>query len=295
MKICPKCGVQHTDDVEKCPFCNTNIKKKTIKKLTIIIPFVAIYLVGMVIVFLMLTHVICISHDWVNGSCTQAPVCKYCGKTGDEAPGHLWRDATCQVPKTCKTCGVTEGTVLDHTSGEWAIKTPPSLTANGIETLCCTKCDYVLESRTIDKKTPKIEGSSFNFTESEFVSWLNEIVGIEISESDSLEEETNSTYQISNKNGDSGILMLRHDANNDDGNMGGILIYFSNPLSAITLSARIGAAIDPNFSTEAATIKLSAGGKYSKANMVTFMYEIDGLNTVVLVPAEYYNTQWEKN
>lgn len=294
MKICPKCGVQHPDDVEKCPICNTEMKKRSVNKLAIIIPGIAIYLVAMVIAILMLTHVICINHDWEKASCTQPEVCRHCGKVKDSASGHLWKEATCDAPKTCKTCGETEGAALGHTPGDWEIKKPSTLTANGTEAICCRKCNDVIESRLLEKKIPKIDGSSFNFTESELVAWLQEIGEVEIGEDEAIEGASNATYEVSNKNGDSGIIMVRHVEGNKDGNIGGILVYFNNSSAAVSLVSRIGAAIDPKFSREAASLKLSSGDKYFKASMAAFMYDIDGLNTAVLVPAEYYNTKWEK-
>lgn len=53
-------------------------------------------------------------HFWTDASCTEAAVCKLCGKERAAASGHNWKVATCEKPRTCKKCGVTDGKALGH-------------------------------------------------------------------------------------------------------------------------------------------------------------------------------------
>lgn len=59
-------------------------------------------------------------HIWTDASCTEAPVCKICGKTRSSIPGHKWKDATCTAPKTCEVCGLKSGEAAGH---QWSSAT----------------------------------------------------------------------------------------------------------------------------------------------------------------------------
>ncbi len=58
-------------------------------------------------------------HFWTEGSCSEAPVCRICGKEGSLA-GHTWQSATCTASKTCLLCGAEEGIALGH---QWTAAT----------------------------------------------------------------------------------------------------------------------------------------------------------------------------
>ena len=53
-------------------------------------------------------------HRWTEPTCTEASVCKICGKTGSPAAGHSWTPASCTAPKTCSVCHETKGSPLEH-------------------------------------------------------------------------------------------------------------------------------------------------------------------------------------
>lgn len=73
----------------------------------------------------------CISHEWVEATCTTPKTCSKCGKTEGEMLGHNWAEATCQKPKTCKVCGATEGNVLEHNWIEATCQAPKTCKACG--------------------------------------------------------------------------------------------------------------------------------------------------------------------
>ena len=57
----------------------------------------------------------CLSHEWVEASCTTPRTCSKCEKTEGDTLEHQWKEATCQKPKTCTGCDATEGAAKGHT------------------------------------------------------------------------------------------------------------------------------------------------------------------------------------
>ena len=96
------------------PYNNEPPKKK--KSKTPIIAVCAILVILIVAAAaLIFTHTICLFHEYSEATCTEAAVCTYCDKEGDEAFGHKWKDATCTEAKKCETCEEVEGEALGHT------------------------------------------------------------------------------------------------------------------------------------------------------------------------------------
>ena len=71
--------------------------------------------------------------------------CRHCGISINKEPEvhtHSYSDATCSEPATC-SCGLTEGSVLEHSWGEWHenAETPRNLcTEDGVELRICDSC-----------------------------------------------------------------------------------------------------------------------------------------------------------
>ena len=53
-------------------------------------------------------------HIWTPATCTEATVCKICGKRQGAPLGHAFSEATCTAPQTCSRCGLTQGEALGH-------------------------------------------------------------------------------------------------------------------------------------------------------------------------------------
>lgn len=53
-------------------------------------------------------------HFWSTESCTEAAVCRLCGRERAAATGHDWKAADCETPGTCRRCGETQGIALGH-------------------------------------------------------------------------------------------------------------------------------------------------------------------------------------
>jgi len=176
----------------------------------------------------------------------------------------------------------------------WVIAEKPTLSSPGKETLSCKTCGIVLESRILDKKVPKVEGNAFNFTEAEALDWLTSIISIDVDMDETSESGHGITYPITAKNGEVGAINLGYGANSDTKSVCGIMIYFNDTSTAVSLITEIGEKIDERFSKSEASIKLFAGSPYSKADMTVLMHEIDGLYTAVLMPYEYYIANWSK-
>lgn len=67
--------------------------------------------VGILIMGCMLSGC-CMSHEWIEATCTSPRVCSKCGETSGEVKGHEFEEANYQQPATCTECGLTEGDVL---------------------------------------------------------------------------------------------------------------------------------------------------------------------------------------
>ena len=112
-------------------------------------------------------------HTWKEATCTEAKTCEVCGKTEGNPLGHTWEEVTCSKPKTCSVCGETEGAVLGrHVEGE-PIITEPTFSTKGKREVRCTVCNAVIKSEEIERKTPQPDGQAFNFSNSEFIDYLN--------------------------------------------------------------------------------------------------------------------------
>ncbi|MEE0110146.1 MAG: hypothetical protein UEP57_04555 [Oscillospiraceae bacterium] len=87
----------------------------------------------------------CLSHDWVEASCTAPKTCSKCEKTEGEPVGHQWQEATCTTPQTCSTCATTEGKSLGHDWKNATIEAPKTCqrcaATEGNPLWICEACD----------------------------------------------------------------------------------------------------------------------------------------------------------
>lgn len=90
-----------------------------------------VVLVGLIVLLL---SGCCMSHEWVEATCTEPKTCTKCGETEGETLGHTWVDATCSEAKHCSVCGEVEGETLEHTLTE----------ANYQEGAICSVCGEVV-------------------------------------------------------------------------------------------------------------------------------------------------------
>ena len=298
--FCPNCGTQNADENQVCTKCQTFLKttpvreqldkrkSRTTKIKAIAIASISVICAVVIFIVLVVTHVICISHDFENATCTNPKTCKYCGKEDGKPMGHNWEKATCEKQKTCSLCGTTEGSALGHTKGEWVLTKDATLVDIGVEELACSVCGNTIDSRNIDKKTPEIVGKSFNFTDNEFLDWIEGTSSLEFVLMDTGDQ--NNTYAVKNTNTDgTGILILNHKKYDTDGNIRLIAMYmFDNNLEAITMVTYIGELIDSRFSSDDAFVKLYYDETYIRADMTSTMLELmDDMDFAVLTPTEY--------
>jgi len=363
MRYCPNCGSRGSNNDHVCGHCGTPLMNKeeasrqvyistepTIPSAPavpekkskggiakILIPIIAVCVVVATAAVLILTHVICLNHDWQDATCTKPKTCSYCDKTegavlehkyqdatctkpktcsdcgheeGETAEHdwldatctkpqtcavcgleegevieHEWQEATCTEPKTCAQCGLTEGEELGHTRGEWTETVAPTLVEGGTEELHCTVCDEELDSRETEKKKPDIEGIGFNFTDVEFIEWVN-AEGLPVDEEEvgqgTLEKE-NTAYLYENDKGRA-VIIMNHGDFGSDGNVCAFMVYSDdNKAFSIALAAVIGEMLDSRFVAESAATEVSAGGTFYKAGMV--MFEIN--EQVILTTTGY--------
>ena len=261
-------------------------KKKANKGLiaTIIVATSVLVIVG-VLLTLILTHVICIKHDWKEATCTTEKTCSYCGKTEGSVAGHKWQDATCTQAKTCSGCKKKTGEPLGHTS-EWIATSDATLVNTGTEELNCSTCGETLDERDTPIKDAKVERNSFNFKDDEFVQWLEEKSTLEVGSLYN-QDEGLTTYHITNSNGQAGLLMLYHTNRDVNQNIQYIVIYFTDASTSALATATIGNLIDGSFSSSTAYLYLMYDLTYESSGMYAFFLNLDSGDIVaVLSPTE---------
>ena len=244
-----------------------------------------------------------LGHKFENATCVLPEMCSICNTENGEALGHaIVIDAA--VEPTCTKSGLTEGShcevcdeiiipqkdisKLEHTKGKWELTDEATLTDEGTETMYCSVCEAVIDSRDTDKKTPCIVGSSFNFTDDEFIDWIEESSSLEFTLIYS--GDKNSTYAIHNTTTDgTGILLLNHRKGDRDGNICLIAMHmYDDNLQAMKEITYIGEQIDSRFSSDDSFEKLYYDKTYTSANMTTTMLELmDDCNFAVLTPYKY--------
>lgn len=107
-----------------------------------------------------------LGHDFENGTWQSDgdhhwKKCSRCDVTDEanKAP-HSGGTATCQAKAVCETCGTAYG-ALDadnHDWGAWAVTTPATTSAAGVETRTCNRNASHTETRAIPKLTPAPSG-----------------------------------------------------------------------------------------------------------------------------------------
>ena len=285
----------------------------------ILIPSLIIVSLASILIVLISTHVICINHNWQAPTCIEPAQCSKCDRYKDDilgnhkwmeatctepttcfwcdaqdgSPEHNWQEATCTEPKTCTECEKTEGAALGHVNGEWTVTEAATFSGSGTEELSCTRCSEVIESRTIARKTPKVEGKSFNFDDDEFIEWFNDhSTNVTIGYSDIGLFDSNSgntSYRISYPNeNETGALILNHGDNGKNGKVSAIMIYFENTTIAGALGMLIGEKIDSNFDSKDAAIKAGYNKSYTAANMTGMLLNLDDdFKVYALAPSEF--------
>ena len=234
--------------------------KKKKSKAPLIIALSAVAVVAALAV-LVLTHVICIFHDY--------------------AP------ATCLAPETCTYCGATQGIALGHTNGDWKVKEAATLMEEGEEALHCSMCSAVLETRTTEVKTPMVMGEAFNFQDVELIEWINDRSTLEIdtTASDTDEDEGYTAYNFTGAGG-SGFMIFDHD---EAGNVTAIFIYSGDDSSlALAMAAWIAYQIDPQFNNDSAISALARGKSYRDEGMVVGPLDLDDYDQCAFLSTETY-------
>ncbi len=245
-----------------------------------------------------------LGHEFAAATCTLPETCSICNETNGESLGHSTIIDQAVEP-TCTTEGLTEGQHCDvcdeilipqeeikplgHTKGEWTMTKEATLTNVGVEEILCTKCGESLDSKGTERKKPKVIGSSFNFTDDEFIDWMEDNSTIEIGSKQSLNSDMNTAYLITNSDGVTGVLALNHGSNGLQGNVCGIMIYFDSSTYASALGIWIGEKINSDFIKEDAAEKLLNNKSYTKASMTIMRLDIGGVYATTLAPSEFYD------
>lgn len=210
-------------------------------------------------------------------------------QTDCEALGHEWIDATCTESKTCSVCGETDGEALGHTKGDWTLTQEATLVEVGVEEILCSVCGESLDSRGTERKNPRVDGTSFNFKDEEFIDWINDLskASVSYTEFDLGMGSANTAYQVTMPEGDKGALILNHES---DEKISAIMCYFEDYTNAAALTIWIGTKIDSDFSSDDAMEPVANNQSYTAAEMtVTRLNLDDDFEVALLAPTDLLN------
>ena len=245
------------------------------------------------------------NHNWIDATCTSPEICSICNTENGEALGHtIIIDAA--VKPTCSKTGLTEGShcevcneviihqtdvdKLEHTEGEWEITDEATLTDEGTETMYCLVCGDFIDSRDTDKKVPSVIGSSFNFTDDEFIEWMNDTTNSYVGYSDISDGDMgdNTLYPIE-FDGERGGIILNHGNNGKSGNVCAIMIWYDERATSTAIVAYIGSKINSAFSADESLYPLISGDSYTKGNLTAMLINLDENFTVATIaPSEFF-------
>lgn len=327
-KVCPECSSPLTEEltetVEEQPVEvpaevleeETPVKKK--KRIGLVLAIVGgVLALGTTLAILIFTHVICIKHDyfsatckypktcmycektkgdplphsWADATCTKAKTCTDCDETEGEALGHNWEEATCTSAKECKVCSKTEGDPLPHTEGSWKTTKTATLIDYGKESLSCVDCGKVIDTRTTSKKTPKASGTSFNFTDKEFIEWFNDISTITISSVDISDGDLgdNTAYAVTYYDGTMGAVIMNHGDNGKKGNICAMMFWFEEIANSQVIVGLIGEELDSSFIASDAFIKFVYDKAYTGGKITATDLDLgDDIIVMMIAPTLYY-------
>lgn len=178
--------------------------------------------------------------------------------------------------------------VCSHEKGEWKLTKDATLTTVGLEECFCTDCGESIDSRGTERKNAKVVGSSFNFGDTEFLDWMNELSTAEFSYIElEASNNGNTSYPVTMDDGITGAIMFNHD---NYGNISAIMIWFDDWENAAALAIWIGEKIDTDFSSDDAFLPIANGEVYSAADMVAMRLDLSSdMEVSVLAPYDFFD------
>jgi hypothetical protein len=124
------------------------------------------FLILLSLIMILLLSGCCLSHEWVDASCTAPKTCSKCGETEGEPVEHQWLEATCTAPSTCAGCGETQGNKLPHKFGKEELQNPNYVDATATFVKTCEQCG---EQSKVEKEiTQFVDQGVFLMTPEEF-------------------------------------------------------------------------------------------------------------------------------
>ena len=247
-----------------------------------------------------------LGHEFEDATCVLPEICSICNAENGEALGHtIVIDSA--VEPTCTKAGLTKGShcsacgkilieqieldILVHIESEWILTKEATLVDVGVEEIRCTICDKILDSHGTEKKKPKIESDSFNFTDIELIEWLNEETTVSIGYSDlDLFDSDNTSYRITMSDGEVGALILNHGDNGKSGKICAIMVWFDYWANASAVPIWIGEKISSNFISDDAIWKISYDESYTAGGLTAMRLTLDDdFEVSVLAPTNFLN------
>ena len=222
-------------------------------------------------------------HTWKAATCVAPKICENCSVAEGEALGHEWQGGSCTEAGTCVRCGIEADEPVGHIDGEWVTENAATLMNGGTERLICANCDAILDVRIIDAKEPAVNGMSFNFTEEEFVEWLEGYLGFTI-EYDAYNEVYSFTSAAGGYTGD---LAFECDT---EGYVSAIGILTDEAATSIGIAMGFAGEINPVFYYDNDDILAVYNGDFYTDALMTVGYDdSEGMCVSVLGTEEWFS------
>lgn len=125
-----------------------------------------VFLILMSLIMVLLFSGCCLSHTWIEASCTAPRTCSKCGETEGEPVEHQWQEATCTAPSTCAGCGETRRVKRPHKFGKEEILNPNYVECTATFVKTCEQCGE--QSQTEKELTKFVDQGVFLMTPEDF-------------------------------------------------------------------------------------------------------------------------------
>lgn len=209
-----------------------------------------------------------------------------CNNKSSQTCQHQWIEATCTEPKICSKCNTTEGTANGHTEGEWVVTSESTLVYYGTEILSCSVCNEIIETRSTSKKKPKVQDTSFNFADKEFIDWINNNSKMQINKAELGlfdDQYAWTSYLMETPDKESGVIVFAHESVDTDSNIRSMLFLFDDYTTSIAIASAIGKGIDSKFDDAKAAISILFDDIYTSCGMSLIKFEdlFDGYDTII--------------
>ena len=299
--FCKYCGAQISDESVACDHCgstlvqpveqpqvaaaDTNAPKKMSKIAILLWVLGGVVAIGILIVVMITTRILCLSHEYEEATCVDPERCVYCGKVNSKALGHNWSPATCTTPQTCRDCGEIGKGATGHGQTEWVVTTKATLMAPGLEEEICAECGDSLSVGVLEQKAVEIYYDAFNFEDQEFIEWLNDKMALHVDNTDLQLDgygDNTSAYLVTMVDGGKVTMIVFHNA---EGFVNKLYFLGEDTEDGPITAVAVGATLSSAFDTWNGIVSNHYGRTYTAGGMTFYRMTVNGNLVGLLAPS----------